>query len=52
MYCSIQEAWPEQKNQNYRTPNIEYFKEDINQDQEDKVKMYGLKLPLKNQVYE
>ena len=29
MYCSIQEAWPEQKFQNHRMNNVEYFKEDI-----------------------
>ena len=27
MYCSIQEAWPEQNFQNNRSHNIEYFKE-------------------------
>jgi len=33
MYCSIQEAWPEHKFNNHRMNNIEYFKENIIQDQ-------------------
>jgi len=35
MYCSIQEAWPEHNFQNQSSKSIEYFKQNINQDQKN-----------------